>query len=102
MSNNKRKSQLQTMLEDLDFGTVRSYSGRGMYGKECLAITGCDLGTLMGFLVGSASDGVDVDFVTVRQLESIKQDSLGMDTVYYFPGVEYVEDSEEVSVGEND
>lgn len=96
------KSQLQTMLEDLDFGDVRSYSGRGMYGKECVAITGCDLGTLLGFLVGSASDGVDVDYNTIRALESIKQDSLGMGSVFYFPLVEYVEDTTEIGAEEND
>ena len=52
--------------------------------------------------MGSASDGVDVEYPTIRALEGIKQDSLGMGNVYYFPSVEYVEDSEEVSVEEND
>ena len=96
MSNNKHKSQLQTMLESLDFGDVRSYSGRGMYGKECLAITGANLGALIGYLVESASElGEEVGYSTIRALEGIKQDSLGMGNVYYFPSVEYVEASDE-------
>jgi hypothetical protein len=82
-------SQLQKMLEASELGDVCSYSGRGMYGVKCLAISGVELGPLISFIVEAASkDKPSRD--TLEALENIKQDSLGMGKIYYFPDVAYL------------
>lgn len=92
------KSELQLGLEelldsyDLEF-EIRSYSGRGMCGKECLAIT-CDTVDLftIGFELGkteSYSDGL-------HQPPQPKMDSMGLGVVLYWPRIQYVTDDETV------
>ena len=63
------------------------YSGRGMYGKSCVAIT-CDnplytVCELFAYIVDSDDDldGYDVQCA----LGEPKQDSMGMSSILYFP-----------------
>lgn len=63
------------------------YSGRGMYGRSCIAIT-CDnplntLCELFAYIVDSDDDldGYDVQCA----LGESKQDSMGMSSILYFP-----------------
>lgn len=95
------KSALQLALESLretcdQVFDIRSYSGRGMYGKECLAITGDDIDMFrFGLLLGSTTmNEADVDDL-IHEADNMKQDSMGLGTVYYWPRVPYVQ-------GEND
>ena len=79
---------------------VRSYSGREMYGKKCI-----------GFVVARGKSAAQFAFELAIELsaddedgpEAIEefhgrtwcQDSLGMDTIVYVPGVTWSEDEEE-------
>lgn len=70
----------------------RSYSGRGMFGKECFAIT----------VDGSGlSEVADIAHECGRRNEdpyhfsNIQSDSLGLGTVIYWPNIEWEESEEE-------
>lgn len=94
------KQPLQLALEALQgeregFAyTVRSYSGRGMYGKECLAIVGDDLDAFaLGVAVGdwlATHHGIG-DYSWPR----MQSDSMDRGAVYYWPSEEFVDVEEE-------
>lgn len=103
---NTRKSQLQQCLEDAGY-ECRSYSGRGMYGKECLAVVTSDhpMTVTANCFSELLSDLDDEDIEAwvnkyndlVSQLHRVSEDNMGRSMVYYWPGVEFVgeEDTEE-------
>jgi hypothetical protein len=71
----------------------RSYSGRGMYGKQCVAVVTDDNAFKVGVLVMAE---LPEEFDTYL-LESVEDDSMGLSTVIYWPDVKWIntEDSEE-------
>lgn len=82
---------------------VRSYSGRGMYGSECIAIDGDEaecqaaLSALISEQISQVSDGDTTrddarEFVTL--LMEYKTDNMGKGIVMYWPGIEYKDDEE--------
>ena len=79
---------IQSILEENGFETY-SYSGRGMYGKSCLAITVShpnkmfNIGVILGENMDDASD------------IEVKYDNLGMDYVLYFPYESFVEEKKD-------
>ena len=87
------KSELQCAIEDAGY-ECRSYSGRGMMGKECLAvrITGT-VGFLVADLIGIAYT-FDNEKVA-DEIRCMRSDSLGKDDIIvFFPDVAYAsEDS---------
>lgn len=85
---------LEAMLNQGEDIHVRSYSGRFMYGKECLAVT-VDRGFNDHQLIALAvsQPGVDVKAIT-DALQDTRQDSMGLGTVLYWPNVPYVENEE--------
>lgn len=88
------KISLREMLEDVG-ADVRSYSGRGMFGKQCIGITGdisemkdtlkCVLDRLFDLVADD--DSVDIDDIkeTAHKLLDRQQDSMGLDYVWYWP-----------------
>lgn len=74
----------QQLVEDAGYET-RSYSGRGMYGKECLAIVVPDALTAVQNIAHAAGE----DGLT---LSAPKSDSMGLETVVYWPNQKYTED----------
>jgi hypothetical protein len=62
-----------------------NYSGRGMYGTECVGVTG-STAELVAFVVTLTTilndNGDDADWVT-----NVRQDSMGLQTIWYWPGV---------------
>jgi len=82
------KSKLQAVLEKAGL-TTRSCSGRGMDGKRCLAV---EFRRTAGLL--SALMGVDMSYSdraeTAKALLTGCEDSMGHDTVLYFPGTPFV------------
>jgi len=82
--------QLKDIIEMAGCET-RAYSGRGMYGKECLAFT-ADSET-SGFAVAAdlmeAALDAGEDFIApvIEAMRGIRTDSLGLGTVFYFPSV---------------
>ncbi len=80
------KHKLQELLEDAF--KVRSYSGRGMYGATCLAVTTDDgLAEVVAHVVLNVDDENRHD--VARALRRMKTDSMGLGMVVYFPGVPF-------------
>lgn len=82
---------LRQALMDLDMPHVhvRSYSGRGMYGKVCVGVT---VGRQASWfkvvfalhqVLSEEHEPQDVE----ELLESARQDSMGLDTIHYWPQV---------------
>lgn len=94
---NMEKSKLQEVLEDIlddavyEF-TIRSYSGRGMYGKECLAIVTNEDIFNIGVEVGVAYKSYGYYW---EEIPEIKKDNMGTSLVYYWPDIDYVEDTKD-------
>jgi hypothetical protein len=68
-----------------DYEDIRSYSGRGMYGDECLGIVFRDLSDAFGFFVELAAEDYDTAELLARKA---RQDSMGLDTIMYFLGIQ--------------
>ena len=58
------------------------YSGRGMYGAGCFGIVAESLDEVVPILRKALGDTPALDL-----LEAMTTDSMGLDTIYYFPGV---------------
>lgn len=85
---------------------VRSYSGRGMYGKSCLGIGTSDRfadgwNGLIAALIRSDDLSGDERRAIADAFDGLRQDSMGPGQIYYFPNIPYVEDSEENESSEN-
>ncbi len=82
--------KLQQFIEECGFET-RSYSGRGMFGKECLGVTIED--SLLHFvaeLLDLAEEMSDVKNLATA-LQNARTDSMGLGTIIYFPYIPYKE-----------
>lgn len=91
---------LERVADASDVQLRSDYSGRGMFGRSCLAVIGSTSG-LVRFAFALVEEvatglpdegerlGVLVDAVRESRTTS---DSLGHDTVYYWPGVELEEE----------
>lgn len=89
--------------------TVRSYSGRAMYGKSCLAVVSNDRGVewKLGMAIGRVLEVAERDYDDgdldakladdCYRLEnrSPSSDSMGLGVVIYWPGIAYEEEEEE-------
>lgn len=82
--------QFIEMLNDAGYDT-RSYSGRGMYGKQCVAITTDDNPMyIAACLMHMQDDHVQDDLLQI--LGRAQSDSMGCSTVHYFPRMEWSDD----------
>lgn len=81
-------------VEDLGY-LVRSYSGRGMYGKSCVAIiidrNKSEFEAGMEIATALASEECRMDLVDILLSSRIRQDSMGRDSVVYFPNIPWPE-----------
>lgn len=74
---------------------VRDYSGRGMYGKRCVSVTTdkplqeiiCDILQVYNEMDMEEEFG-ELDIYQI--LRNTKSDSMGLDSVYYWPRIEVV------------
>jgi len=66
------------------------YSGRGMYGRECVGLT-CSESEMFGFIgeVARATEDDDWDWV-----KDVRSDSMGLDTIWYWPNVSVEEEDD--------
>ena len=71
---------LQEYGQEVD--VVHNYSGRGMYGRQCPAIIG-DRYNLLAVLFDIAK--TDPDSFDGFELQSWKEDDMGMLVVFYWP-----------------
>jgi hypothetical protein len=88
---------LREVYEVGDFAlTVRSYSGRGMFGKECVAVeTDLDAWTLALAMADINNGELDL-----FGLGKPRQDSMGLGTVLYWPHMEWPLDAQGFGSGE--
>ena len=70
----------------------RSYSGRGMYGKECIAISTDDSPAMVGFMLGNQfaqQQHAESDDVRLDAIQDTHSDSLGKGVILYWPSFEW-------------
>lgn len=95
------KPPFQRFLEETYEGCVMSYSGRGMYGKHCLAVTldemrECAPAALASEIVRASHSFSEGELSEIADLvKNMHVDSLGKGSVCYWPGEEFVPDEEE-------
>ncbi len=93
------KSTLEDQFE------VRSYSGRYMYGKTCVAVTcdadsGSESDVVLALVEAAIAQVADFGSLTTGDVEDVidrvrqamrkaHTDSLGLGTVVYWPGIEF-------------
>lgn len=101
------KRLMQDLIETAGYET-RSYSGRGMYGKSCLAVeVDKQLGSFLADIIHELKNCVQAEedneevpnlpeFEAAEEaFRCMRSDSMGLGTVYYFPDVPYVSDEPE-------
>lgn len=79
---------LRNFCEESDdkYSIYENYSGRGMFGKKCIGIVVSNGHSYMNMMMeltrylDNYADEIDLD-----TLEGMSVDSLGMDTIVYFP-----------------
>ena len=93
---------LQKVLTDLDY-EVRSYSGRGMGGKQCLGVELPEgmfsFGAFVSKLIDKAFEcgkyhieSDDYDWPSICEgINYFKTDDMGKGTILYFPGIPFSE-----------
>lgn len=63
------------------------YSGRGMFGKQCVAVTVSSIGRLFAdVLLSVESTGANAEELS-EVFEGMRYDNMGHDYVFYFPRV---------------
>lgn len=92
--------------EACNIRSFRSYSGRCMYGRVCLAFTSssnsaaqvCAAIMHRAGMMLADEELLDDQFQEIYEaLSSMKWDNMGFDTVYYFPNIE--PDQESIDLG---
>ena len=104
----KISDKLLKLIVDLhngeDFQVKVDYSGRGMFGSECLGIVGSDTTTIiykiMDSIMNKYYDEKDTQLELFHELTEIlsggsKQDSMGLNCIVYFPYVEIDKEKKE-------
>lgn len=90
------KHSLQIACENAEL-SVRSYSGRGMYGRTCLGVTlGGDIGNAVAdIFLAMAHTASPSDMEEVADaFRGMQTDSMGRGTIMYFPGIEFSDSDE--------
>lgn len=98
-------NKVREAFENAGFET-RSYSGRSMYGKECLGIK-CDSAIEAIFETITEAIIRDTDHVqTIALIDELRDyhiDSLGLGSILYFPNLEWEnENFEDETIKENE
>jgi hypothetical protein len=88
MPDREQFENLVRLLTDAGF-PPRSYSGREMYGKKCLGIVLESSSGLWPLAIELGKHEDDLPY-TFTQREP-KTDSLGLDVIAYWPGVEWID-----------
>jgi hypothetical protein len=92
------------MAACIDLGLdVRSYSGRAMYGQDCLGVDCSNpfqaLAQIVVALAETGDDGMDAAEHFARE-GAVKSDSMGCGSILYFPRLPWIDsDSEDAESG---
>ena len=86
--------------EDKDYSILADYSGRCMYGSKCFGLVGLSPVSMGMELASHLAHNDEVELAD-RLARGVRQDSMGLDSIIYFPNVEWNEgDAEEVDTEE--
>ena len=97
----------QKLLEQNDYNT-RSYSGRAMYGQECLAVTVDDIPSALWEISkllaehnaeAEENGGTGIFDYTIPEPKGMRTDNMGLQYVIYWTQVPYVEDESHPMIG---
>lgn len=83
--------RIEKLLQGKSEYDVRSYSGRGMVGRSCLAIEtdGSPYHLLMELAFALAlEEGDDQEELMTEMAEDVRLDQIGMGRIVYFPNIE--------------
>lgn len=83
--NKEQIQRLQTLCNEIG-GTVRSYSGRGMYGRECVSIclpNGINNIFSLGLMIGE-----DEELTPIFTGSLTQKDDMGLGCVIYWPHIQ--------------
>lgn len=87
---------LQKILSKIDDAEVRSYCGRGMR-HDCLGVTIAGSNPMSKVLQQLLQDVNDENRDQLMEaVDDIRQDNMGMETIVYFPDVDFESEDEEV------
>jgi hypothetical protein len=83
---------IESALSDTDIEPRQlrfDYSGRFMFGKSCLGLTG-ELRDLAEFLLYVVPEtGIDAEW------QDVKMDSMGMNMIFYWPSIQVITSTDE-------
>mgnify|MGYP003533288648 FL=1 len=96
-------------IEDTGY-SVRSYSGRGMYGKSCLGFETTRyqnsiqaVAEIIGNLAETCRFDEELELQDfIEMFSDVQQDSLGLGQIIYFPDIAWEKDWEESDTEEED
>ena len=80
--------------EDIEFRN--DYSGRCMYGKQCVGVVTDNLSKFLGFFAHLIREFDGDEEGTPRdanKINGVKEDSMGRQTIYYWPEIQPEEES---------
>ena len=84
--------------------SIRSYSGRGMYGQSCVGISVDNLGEFMQTVATAAIIAAENDQEGnfVGALGRMSSDSLGRGSIYYWPNMKWSEELDKLIPEDSD
>lgn len=83
---------IKQFAEENNYSFREGYSGRGMYGKECVGvrIDGVDPTSVAMDLLLWITDNYDVDtHDAIRALQNVRTDDMGRGTIVYWPDINF-------------
>lgn len=89
---------IENALDDCGFQLHESYSGRGMYGKECFGFSAEENGAVEKFisaLFSNASDYDEIIDILNTMGDCASTDSLGLGTIYYYKSIKWLKGCDE-------
>ena len=83
---------MTALVKAAGYDTPRSYSGRNMYGRTCLAFSADDSGMMVGYNLADAADRIPEaernELVDLKEhVNQARSETLGHSTIYYFPSI---------------
>ncbi len=89
MNDQEKRNTLVDILSNIGY-EPRSYSGRGMYGSECVAVSCEDSMELLFEVIEILYYDYDDNFISVLDvLRRFRTDELGLNEIIYWPGIKW-------------
>lgn len=89
------KRSFQDILMDAGVD-VRSYSGRGMYGRECLGVDIDRGSSFLDKLADVLESATEDEIQTIADgIRDSRQDTMGLGSIIYWPNVKWEDDPSE-------